>query len=37
VCTVVTTATTPQEAVVRLEEQAARLRAELAVEVTAGV
>jgi uncharacterized protein len=36
ICTVVTTATTPQEALAGLEEQAARLRAELRVEVAAG-
>jgi predicted ATP-grasp superfamily ATP-dependent carboligase len=36
VCTLVTTAATPQDALARLEEQAARLRAELRVEVAAG-
>ena len=38
ICTVVTTATTPQDALAGLEEQAARLRAELEarVEVAAG-
>jgi predicted ATP-grasp superfamily ATP-dependent carboligase len=35
ICTVVTTAATPQEAVAGLEEQAARLRAELRAEVPA--
>ena len=36
ICTVVTTAATPEEALAGLEEQAARLRAELRVEVPAG-
>ncbi len=36
VCTVVTTAATPHDALTGLEEQAARLRAELRVEVAAG-
>jgi uncharacterized protein len=36
VCTLTTTAATPQDALTRLEEQAARLRAELRVEVAAG-
>jgi predicted ATP-grasp superfamily ATP-dependent carboligase len=36
ICTVMTTAATPQEALAGLEEQAARLRTELRVEVTAG-
>ena len=36
ICTVVTTAATPDEVLAGLEEQAARLRAELRVEVAAG-
>ena len=36
ICTVVTTAATPDDALAGLEEQAARLRAELRVEVAAG-
>ena len=36
ICTVVTTAATPEDALAGLEEQAARLRAELRVEVAAG-
>jgi predicted ATP-grasp superfamily ATP-dependent carboligase len=36
ICTVVTTAATPDDALAGLEEEAARLRAELRVEVTAG-
>jgi uncharacterized protein len=36
ICTVVTTAATPQDALAGLEEEAARLRAELRVEVVAG-
>jgi uncharacterized protein len=36
ICTVVATAATPDEALARLEEQAAALRAELRVEVAAG-
>ena len=36
ICTVVATAATPQDALAGLEEQAARLRAELRVEVAAG-
>jgi predicted ATP-grasp superfamily ATP-dependent carboligase len=36
ICTVVTTAATPEEALAGLEQEAARLRAELRVEVTAG-
>ena len=36
ICTVTTTAATPQDALAGLEEEAARLRAELRVEVTAG-
>jgi uncharacterized protein len=36
ICTVVTTAATPDEAVAGLEQEAARLRAELRVEVAAG-
>ena len=36
ICTVVATAATPEDALARLEEQAARLRAELRVEVAAG-
>ena len=35
ICTVVATATTPEDAVAGLEEQAARVRAELRVEVPA--
>ena len=35
ICTVVATATTPEHALAALEEQAARLRAELRVEVPA--
>ena len=36
ICTITTTAATPQDALAGLEEQAARLRAELRVEVMAG-
>jgi uncharacterized protein len=36
ICTVVTTASTPEEALTGLKEEAGRLRAELRVEVTAG-
>jgi predicted ATP-grasp superfamily ATP-dependent carboligase len=36
ICTVVTTATTPEGALARLEEQAARVRGDLRVEVAAG-
>ena len=36
ICTVVTTAATPDEALAQLEDEAARLRAELRVEVAAG-
>ena len=36
ICTVVTTAATPEEALAGLEQEAARLRAELRVEVVAG-
>ena len=36
ICTVVTTAATPEEALAGLEQEAARLRAELRVEVAAG-
>ena len=36
ICTVVATAATPREALASLEEDAARLRAELRVEVAAG-
>jgi len=36
ICTVVTTAATPDEALAELEQEAARLRAELRVEVAAG-
>jgi predicted ATP-grasp superfamily ATP-dependent carboligase len=36
ICTVVTTAATPHEALAGLEDEAARLRAELRVEVAAG-
>ena len=36
ICTITTTAATPQDALAGLEEQAARLRAELRVEVVAG-
>jgi uncharacterized protein len=37
ICTVVTTAASPQDALARLEAEAARLRAELGMEVAAGV
>ena len=36
ICTVITTAATPDEALAGLEEEAAALRAELRVEVAAG-